>query len=214
MRRLLKNTRLLTATMVFSGCILFSHGAWIHIKAGLAQWLIKDAWQESLKTEDHFQPWPWADTWPVAKLHVVSDENEFYVLAGSHGTSLAFGPGHIDGSALPGENGTIAISGHRDTHFRFLKTQKVNDTLRLQDSRGQWQNYTITERLIHNSDNGPWYVNPDANELHLITCYPFDAVVPGGPLRHITIAEKDVQASIPENEKKLSYLASPKTMSF
>jgi sortase A len=30
----------------------------------------------------------------------------------------------------------------------------------------------------------------DAAELTLITCYPFDAIAPGTPLRYVVIAER------------------------
>ena len=34
---------------------------------------------------------------------------------------MAFGPGHLSGTPLPGEAGNAVVSGHRDTHFAFLR---------------------------------------------------------------------------------------------
>ena len=45
--------------------------------------------------------------------------------AGDAGASLAFAPGNARGSALPGERGTAVVSGHRDTHVRFLAQLRV-----------------------------------------------------------------------------------------
>jgi sortase A len=33
--------------------------------------------------------------------------------------------------------------------------------------------------------------DPERDQLVLVTCYPFDAMVPGGPLRYVVIAEKE-----------------------
>lgn len=170
--------------------ISWSHSIWIYAKAYAAQYFIEQAWQDTLAGADRVRPWPWADTWPIAKLNVETTDQVFYVLAGSHGTSLAFGPGHIDGTALPGQNGTSVFSGHRDTHFKFLKEQRIGDRLSVQTSSGRWLDYQIIERLVKNTNEGPWLIDKSLDELHLVTCYPFDARVPGGPLRHITIAQK------------------------
>jgi hypothetical protein len=67
------------------------------------------------------KPWPWADTWPVARLRMQHPSVDLIVLAGAYGRTLAFGPGHVTSSALPGQEGTVMLTGHRDTHFRFLK---------------------------------------------------------------------------------------------
>ena len=70
-------------------------GAWIHAKAMLAQSLLETAWSETLRTGKEVKPWPWADTWPVARLTVPRLGIRRIVLAGASGSSLAFGPGHF-----------------------------------------------------------------------------------------------------------------------
>jgi sortase A len=39
--------------------------------------------------------------------------------------------------------------------------------------------------------------DPERDQLVLVTCYPFDAMVPGGPLRYVVIAEKELWRSVP-----------------
>ena len=58
------------------------------------------------------------------------------VLAGASGRTLAFGPGHMDGTAAPGASGHAVISGHRDTHFRFLQDLATGDALRVKLGSG------------------------------------------------------------------------------
>ena len=167
----------------------FGHGTYIYAKAFVAQRLIAAAWNETLHSRRPTKPWAWADTWPVSRLRVPRLGVDLYVLAGDNGSSLAFGPGHRFGSATPGENGNCLISGHRDTHFAFLKELEQDDGIWLQTMDGKWHIYAIDTMQIVDQ-NSPMWQNPDLSLLTLVTCYPFDAVVPGGPLRFIVQAEK------------------------
>jgi sortase A len=53
-----------------AGAILFGQGLYIHAKAMLAQVLLQRAFAESLATGGAVKPWPWADTWPEARIAV------------------------------------------------------------------------------------------------------------------------------------------------
>ena len=81
-------------------------GVWIYAKAALAQVLIKHAWDEALAGHKAMRPWPWADTYPVARLAVPALGVDEIVLAGASGRTLAFGPGHMDGTAAAGAPGS------------------------------------------------------------------------------------------------------------
>ena len=71
----------------------FGQGSYIHAKAKLAQSLIRGAWEKTLAGQKEVRPWPWADTWPVARLIVPRLKVDLFVLAGSSGRTMAFGPG-------------------------------------------------------------------------------------------------------------------------
>jgi sortase A len=167
----------------------FGQGSYIYAKALLAQRLIADAWQETLTTLKQTKPWPWADTWPVSRLQVPELGIDLYVLAGDNGSSLAFGPGHRFGSALPGKIGTCLISGHRDTHFAFLRRLKPGAEILLQDMHGHWHHYQVNDTQVVDQASPVWQDLQHA-VLTLVTCYPFDAIVPGGPLRYVVNAKK------------------------
>ncbi len=165
--------------------------AYIHAKAELAQQLIARAWQQSLLQQRSIKPWPWADTWPVARLRLPGQHRDLFVLAGDSGNSLAFGPGHLSASAMPGSSGTSIIGGHRDTHFRGLNRLQARDTLTLQDSSGRWQNYRVISTRIVDSRTTPLLLSSPGQQrqqLQLITCYPFDGLLTGGPLRYLVTA--------------------------
>jgi len=174
----------------FGGWQLAS-GAWIHAKARLAQSLLDSAWQQTQEGggESIARPWPWADTWPVARLVFPRLGASFIVLAGDSGSSLAFGPGHTSASAAPGRLGTAVITGHRDTHFRLLAQLRAGDRIEVERPDGVTVAYRIATLEIADArrdrvgGGGPGPV-----ALALVTCWPFDAIRPGGPLRYVVSA--------------------------
>ena len=117
----------LAVAAALAGLGLLADAGWIHAKAALAQHLLAGAWARTRDGEARARPWPWADTWPLARLSVARLGVRRLVLAGASGRTLAFGPGHHAGTALPGAPGNAVISGHRDTHFRFLGELRPGD---------------------------------------------------------------------------------------
>jgi sortase A len=162
--------------------------AYIKAKAELAQVLMQRAWDQTLAGAKAVKPWPWADTWPVARLIMAERDVDLFVLAGADGRALAFGPGHVYGTAEPGTAGNSVIGGHRDTHLRFLKDVRTGDELRLQRPDGRWQDYRVTKtRVTDKTDLSP--LDPSGpTRLTLITCWPFDALRAGGPQRYVVTA--------------------------
>ena len=123
-------SRLFVALVVaIAGAILFGQGIYIHAKAMLAQVLLERAFTETITTGRVVKPWPWADTWPEARITVKRIGASAIALAGSSGQALAFGPGHVERTADAGERGVAIYSAHRDTHFRFLKDVAIGDEI-------------------------------------------------------------------------------------
>ena len=165
-------------------------GTYIQAKAWLAQVLIKQAWARTLEGELHAKPWPWADTWPVARITVPGRDIERYVLAGANGRTIAFGPGHVFGTPLPGETGNSVIGAHRDTHFAFLRALQPGEEIEVQKSVSVTRRYRVTgAEIVDKSDTRVLAQRLGESRLTLITCYPFDALRPGGPLRYVVTAK-------------------------
>jgi len=183
-----KAGRLLVACLLCLGFWQLGQGAYIPAKAWLAQELMLRAWTRMLSGESRVTPWPWADTWPVARLTARSGDVDLIVLAGGSGRTLAFGPGHLGASAMPGEVGNTVIAGHRDTHFQFLKDVQAGDVLKLESGRGLEHSYEVTSVDIVDSRKAGLSLDTDAAMLSLVTCYPFDAIEAGGPLRYVVTA--------------------------
>jgi len=178
--------RRIAIVAVIGGVVLLAGGFYLPAKAALAQVLMLRAWSE---TEfDPVRPWPWAETWPVARLRVPSLGIDQIVLAGDEGAALAFAPGHVDGTAPPGELGNTVLAGHRDTVFAFLGRLGLGDELELESVDGARRSYVVTSTaVVHERDTS--VLDPTAEStLTLVTCYPLDGTRPGGPLRYVVIA--------------------------
>ncbi len=179
----------LAAWVAAIGLWQIGNGLYIPAKALVAQVLLNEAWRRTLSGTSQAKPWPWADTWPVARLRVPKHGIDQIVLAGTSGRTIAFGPGHLDGTPLPGASGNSIIGGHRDTSLAFLEHVAVGDRLTIDSADGARVSYRVTGHRVVDARH-PW-PSPDVAEkrLTLVTCYPFDAVVPGGPLRYLVFAE-------------------------
>jgi sortase A len=161
---------------------------WIHTKAIAAQILLDRAWQQTMLDHQQNRPWPWADTWPVAELIVPKLDISQIVLAGDSGEALAFGPGHSFASAMPDEHGTVMISGHRDTHFRFLQNLKKGERLILKTQSGIHYYTVSVTRIVDSKD---FIIDSNKDELVLVTCYPFNSAITGGTERYLVHAERE-----------------------
>lgn len=171
------------------GLALAAQGLWVPAKAVLAQVLLHRSWAATVDEASAegaggvHRPWPWADTWPVARLRAPGHEADLVVLHGASGEALAFGPGRLDGL---GEEGPIAIAGHRDTHFAFLQDLAVGDELSLELPSEPQRIFRVSEafRVDHRD---PSALLGDADDLILITCWPLGART-SGPWRWIVRA--------------------------
>ena len=180
----------LAAVVLAFGLWQLGQGSYIQAKAWLAQVLIKQAWARTLDGEAQAKPWPWADTWPVARITVPDRGIERFVLAGANGRAIAFGPGHVFGTPLPGEAGNSVIGGHRDTHFAFLRDLRHGEEILVQKSAAGIRRYRVEHsEIVDKGDTRALAQADDGARLTLITCYPFDALRAGGPLRFVVTAK-------------------------
>jgi sortase A len=156
---------------------------WIPAKAELAQWLLERSWEDILQGAEWAPPWPWADTQPVALLRVPGHDVRQLVLAGDSGRNLAFGPAlHADLSSRD-----LVISGHRDTHFTFLRDLQTGDHISI-ETRSGTREYKVAFSEVVDTSRHALILEPGVERLSLVTCYPFDTLTPGGPLRYVVTA--------------------------
>ena len=174
-------------------------GAYIPAKAWLAQELMQRAWERAEAGRERPAPWPWADTWPVARLRALGGDIDLVVLAGGSGRTLAFGPGHLSASAMPGQRGNAVIAGHRDTHFSFLQRLAVGEPLAVETVDGESHLYQVIDIDVVDSRRSSLLLDTEEGVLSLVTCYPFDALTAGGTSRYLVYA-----SAMPENTNPIA----------
>ena len=162
--------------------------AYIPLKGWLAQVLLESAWERRRADGVPARPWPWADTMPVARLRQARLGVDQIVLAGASGRVLAFGPGHVTGSAPPGRVGNVVLSAHRDTHFAWLRDLRPGEPLSLEAVNGAVRRYRVARLSIADERAVELLERGAGDRLTLITCYPFGAVDPGTRQRYVVTA--------------------------
>ncbi|MCF6293112.1 MAG: class GN sortase [Robiginitomaculum sp.] len=174
--------------LVILGLIVASQGGFTIAKAELSQILLQQAWAKTTASNQKVKPWPWADTWPIAKIAAPRLGKSNIVLAEAGGEALAFGPSLLNAGGSFKIGGQVLIAAHRNTHFTWLKDLKTGDTLILQNSDRTETQYQVMGMEIVRFDESGIEEDQVDNRLALITCYPFDAKLYGA-LRYIVWAE-------------------------
>ncbi len=188
------STRYLAFTIVAilgaAGIALIGSGLWVKAKAKLAQILLNQAFEKTVSSAPHsgIKPWYWADMKPYARLQVPRLDVSSIVLNNTSGEALAFGPGHMANTPVPGENGTSVIAAHRDTHFSWLKNLRSGDRLIVERVDGSNVSFKVTRSWIARYDQSGINADSSGKRLILSTCYPFDSKT-AGPLRYLVEAE-------------------------
>ncbi|RXJ73838.1 class GN sortase [Veronia nyctiphanis] len=179
----------LSAGLLLAAVIFSTQAAWIKGKAWFAQYLIEDVWITQQHTGERVAPWPWADTYPAARL-LLPGQNPLYVLAGVSGRNLAFGPTLQLFTAQPGEHGNIVVYGHNDTHFASLEKLKPGQIIRLENASGETVFYRVSLSEVISEHDTEWVTENSDDVLTLVTCYPFSSATFNGPERYVVVADR------------------------
>ena len=187
--------RALAALALVVAACAFARGLYLEAKATLGQALLERAWRASRASGGEVKPWPWADMHPVARLRAPAQDADVIVLAGATGRTLAWGPGHLDGSARAGEPGNAVFTAHRDTHFAFLAGVRIGDRLEVERIDGERVAFRVDATAVVDVDALRLRASTDRPTLTLVTCYPFDAIAPNTRWRYVVSATRITPAA-------------------
>jgi sortase A len=115
---------------------------WRDVKPWLTQALLARAWQSSLASGRHVKAWPWASSWPVARLTFPRLGIERYVLSGD-GATPDLGSYHMAGTALPGEAGNSVIGTLDETDLAFLRELAPQTLIEVESMEESGIRYTV-----------------------------------------------------------------------
>lgn len=109
---------------------------------------------------------------PVGRIEIGAIGLTAMILEGIDKGTLRRAVGHIPGTPLPGQQGNVAIAGHRDTFFRALRNIRKDHEITLTTLNGSYLYRVDSTKVVAPEDTE---VLDDSDEaiLTLVTCYPF-----------------------------------------
>jgi LPXTG-site transpeptidase (sortase) family protein len=123
---------------------------------------------------------------PVAHLVIPRIDLDEIVLEGVDADELNAGPGHLPGSAFPGERGNSVISAHRDRHFSHFDQLQAGDTITTESGTIRQTWVVVSRRVV--DKNAPALFRATEPTLTLTTCWPIRYLGPA-PERLIVTAK-------------------------
>lgn len=185
-----RGRRLIAGALLIGGAAAVAAALATPAKAVLGQLLLERAFAAAQAGGAPSAPWPGADLAPMAKLGFPSLGAERLVLDKASGEAMAWGPGHVTGTAAFGAPGVSAAAAHRDTHFALIQHLAIGDPIWVETLDGRKLRYVVRETGI--VDARRWRFPPPSaaapDILALATCWPFDSLTPG-PERYVVFAE-------------------------
>ncbi len=125
---------------------------------------------------------------PLGRIEISTIGLAAMIAEGTDRRTLQRAVGHITGTALPGQQGNIAIAGHRDTFFRGLRNIHKDDEITLMTLNGTYRYRVDSTKVVEPEDTEVLDDSDDA-VLTLVTCYPFYFVGPA-PKRFVVRAHR------------------------
>ena len=127
---------------------------------------------------------------PMARIRIPSARMDWVVFGGTDDATLEKGPGHVPGTAMPGQDGppeNCVITAHRDSHFRNLGWLRRGHTVELETAAGTKTYRVVSREIVTPKEVRVLAATPRAR-LTLITCYPF-TYIGSAPQRLVVVAE-------------------------
>ena len=175
------------AILLVPGSFLLARAGWVKAKGAVGEVLIRRALAATLEDGKPRPPWSWADMHPIARLTVPRLGVERPVLSNASGPAMAFGIGHVDGTAEPAAAGTCVLAGHRDSWAEFLADLREDDRI-LVEVPGRRAVYRVASTSVVRYDDGR-VLRGDGDRLTLVTCWPFRGWL-RSPWRFVVRAER------------------------
>ena len=179
---------MLGASLLLPGSILLARSGWVKAKGAVGEVLIHRALAATLEDGKARRPWSWADMHPLAALTVPRLGIERPILSNASGPALAFGIGHVDGTAGPAAAGNCVLAGHRDSWAAFLADLRVGDGV-VVDTPGRRTVYHVASTSVVSFDDARVLRDEGDDRLTLVTCWPFRGWL-RSPWRYVVRCER------------------------
>jgi len=111
----------------------------------------------------------------LTRLVIPAIKVDTVVVEGTGASALRAGAGHYPNTPLPGEEGNVAIAGHRTTYgkpFANLDRLKVGEDIVLETPIGQHVYRVIREPFVVSNNDFTVIAQTPGKTLTLTTCHP------------------------------------------
>jgi sortase A len=125
---------------------------------------------------------------PLGRIEINTIGLQAMILEGIDDGTLRRAVGHFPGTPLPGQQGNVAIAGHRDSFFRTLRNIRMDDQITLATLSASYRYRVDSIKVVSPEDTEALNDSDDAI-LTLVTCYPF-TFVGSAPKRFIVRAHR------------------------
>jgi sortase A len=125
---------------------------------------------------------------PLGRIEISSIGLAAMIMEGIDGRTLRHAVGHIPGTPRPGQQGNVAIAGHRDTFFRGLRNIRKDDEITLTTLNGTYRYRVDSTQVVAPEHTEVLSATAD-DILTLVTCYPF-YFVGSAPKRFVVRAHR------------------------
>lgn len=185
------------------GIFLLSYVGWVQIGAMVFQANQSRRFDQALRSmspspgsSEHLHPAvlpsvpakPYPEGALVGRIEITRIGLEVMILEGIHEGTLQKAVGHFPDTPLPGQNGNVAIAGHRNTFFSGLRHIRQDDEIMLTTFSGSYC-YQVDSTKVVTPETIEVLNNRGGDILTLVTCYPFNYVGPA-PKRFIVCAHR------------------------
>ena len=171
--------RRIGALLCIGGAALLVHAGSTYARGALARSGARAAWEraeaqravrDARLIDDGEQSTVVRAGSPIARLIIPTLGLDEVVVEGVGDDELNAGPGHLPGSALPGDRGNAVVSAHRDRHFSSLGDLRIGDTV-YTETESQRTRWVVTKRRVVGAGR-PALFSSDEPLLTLTTCWP------------------------------------------
>jgi sortase A len=133
-------------------------------------------------------PPPLAEGDVLGEISVPRLQLDAVVVQGDSPADLDRAVGHLSNSALPGEQGNVALAAHRDTFFRPLRNIRVGDEIKFKTRKRSFDYVVESMEIVTPADVS--VLEPSTgHDLTLLTCYPFH-YIGSAPKRFVVFARE------------------------